>query len=156
MVDLGGWSKAPPIMPLPPENAAPDRTCADGPAIGHPACAGPRGNVVLLPGQRFILGEGARVAVRPARPTEDAMSLWIDVRRRRRQPEIMDQPGLDRPQHWEALRSLARINRLSRSAGTLWPRIRSLARQGGMVRILDVASGGGDVPIRLWQLARHA
>ena len=84
------------------------------------------------------------------------MPLWIDVRWRRLQSEIMDQPGLDRQQHVVALRGLERINRLSRSAGTLWPRIRSLARQGGPVRVLDVASGGGDVPIRLWQLAHDA
>jgi 2-polyprenyl-3-methyl-5-hydroxy-6-metoxy-1,4-benzoquinol methylase len=86
------------------------------------------------------------------------MPFWIDIRRRRLQPEIMDQPGLDRQEHFEALRGLDRINRISRSAGTLWPRIRSLARKssGRPVRVLDVATGGGDVPIRLWQLARAA
>jgi 2-polyprenyl-3-methyl-5-hydroxy-6-metoxy-1,4-benzoquinol methylase len=77
---------------------------------------------------------------------------------RRREPEIMDEPGLAVECHRAALAGLGRINAWSRSAEILWPRLRSLAQQfpGRSLRILDIASGGGDVVVRLWQLARHA
>src|SRR5947209_17622938 len=76
---------------------------------------------------------------------------------RRRQPEIMDEPGLDPVQHVQALRGLARINRISASDRILWRPLAALARTepGRTVRVLDIATGGGDVPIRLWQRARH-
>jgi 2-polyprenyl-3-methyl-5-hydroxy-6-metoxy-1,4-benzoquinol methylase len=75
-----------------------------------------------------------------------------------RQPELMDQPGLDAGEHDRALRGLGRINRVSRSAAILWPRIAKLARdrEGGLVRVLDLASGGGDVPIALARRADRA
>src|SRR5262245_2475833 len=77
---------------------------------------------------------------------------------RRRRPEIMDQPGLDPARHAAALRGLARINFWSRSAGLLWPPLAALARDlgGGPLRVLDLASGGGDVAVRLWHKARRA
>jgi 2-polyprenyl-3-methyl-5-hydroxy-6-metoxy-1,4-benzoquinol methylase len=86
------------------------------------------------------------------------MSLLPDMRQRRLQPEVMDQPDLDRRLHVEALRGLERINLISGSARILWPALRQLARQAGPegVRVLDVATGAGDVPIRLWQRARKA
>jgi ubiquinone/menaquinone biosynthesis C-methylase UbiE len=70
----------------------------------------------------------------------------------------MDQPGLAPKRHAHALRGLARINLLSHSAGILWPEIAALARSVAPrpPRILDVATGGGDVPIRLWRRARRA
>lgn len=86
------------------------------------------------------------------------MPFLTKVRERRRQPEIMDQPDLDRPRHFEALRGLERINAWSRSARILWAPLRELARQTGTrpLRVLDLATGGGDLPIRLWQRARRA
>jgi hypothetical protein len=77
---------------------------------------------------------------------------------RRRRPEIMDQPDLDRVDHERALGGLARINLLSGSAGILWPALKALGREmsPARLRILDVATGAGDVPIRLWQKARRA
>src|SRR5438045_7668560 len=77
---------------------------------------------------------------------------------RRRQPEIMDGPGLDPRRHVQALRGLERINRLSRSSAILWPAIRDLAREspGRTLRLLDVATGAGDIPIDLWHRARRA
>lgn len=80
------------------------------------------------------------------------------LRQRRRCPEIMDQPDLNPAEHVHALRGLARINVLSHSAGILWPEIAELARAVAprVPRILDVATGGGDVPIRLWRRARRA
>jgi SAM-dependent methyltransferase len=70
----------------------------------------------------------------------------------------MDQPDLHPDRHVHALRGLARINLLSHSAGILWPPLAELARAVAPrgPRILDVATGGGDVPIRLWRRARRA
>jgi 2-polyprenyl-3-methyl-5-hydroxy-6-metoxy-1,4-benzoquinol methylase len=77
---------------------------------------------------------------------------------RHRRPEIMDQPDLDAHQHIQALRGLARINFLSHSDGILWPELARLARDLAprVPRILDVATGAGDVVIRLWHRARRA
>ena len=63
----------------------------------------------------------------------------------------MDQPGIDPIEHRRALRGLVRINRLSFSAGILWPSIRRLAREIAPqpLRILDLACGAGDVAIAL-------
>lgn len=75
--------------------------------------------------------------------------------RRQRQPELMDQPGLPPAQHFHALSGLGRINWLSASASTFFRPLLQLQYDLGVdrLRILDVASGGGDVPIRLWQQA---
>jgi ubiquinone/menaquinone biosynthesis C-methylase UbiE len=77
---------------------------------------------------------------------------------RRREPEIIDQPDLEEQRHVQALRGLERINLWSGSAGILWRPIRALARAsaGTPLRLLDVATGAGDLPIRLWQRARRA
>jgi len=77
---------------------------------------------------------------------------------RDKQPEIMDQPGLASADHEQALRALSRINWISGVAGTLWTPIRRLAeeRRGQPLRVLDLASGGGDVLIRLQGHARRA
>jgi 2-polyprenyl-3-methyl-5-hydroxy-6-metoxy-1,4-benzoquinol methylase len=82
----------------------------------------------------------------------------VFLSQRRRRPEIMDQPGLEPGRHVTALRDLARINFWSRSAGILWPPLAALARQLGTERVgvLDLASGGGDIAIRLWHKARRA
>jgi 2-polyprenyl-3-methyl-5-hydroxy-6-metoxy-1,4-benzoquinol methylase len=67
----------------------------------------------------------------------------------------MDDPGLDPAEHRRALRGLARINRWSRSAAILWPVLRGVAKRvtGRPVRVLDVATGAGDVPVALWKRA---
>jgi SAM-dependent methyltransferase len=80
------------------------------------------------------------------------------LQHRRRRPEIMDQPGLAADRHRRALRALARINFWSGSARILWPGLLSLAKEMAPrpVRVLDLATGGGDVPLRLWQKARRA
>src|SRR5439155_5152985 len=89
-------------------------------------------------------------AARDRRCREEFMPVLAALDRRDRVPELMDRPGLDPAEHRAALAALARINRLSRSAGVLWPPIARLARAAGRpVRVLDVATGAGDVPIRL-------
>ena len=70
-------------------------------------------------------------------------------------PEVMDDPGLDRDLHEQALDGLRRLNAVSRSAATVWPMIRDAARrQDRPVRVLDLACGGGDVLLNLMQRAQ--
>jgi 2-polyprenyl-3-methyl-5-hydroxy-6-metoxy-1,4-benzoquinol methylase len=80
------------------------------------------------------------------------------TRHRHREPEWMDQPGLDAQEHARALAGLGRINRLSRSAAILWLRIARLAREqsSSPLRVLDVACGGGDIPVSLARRASRA
>lgn len=72
--------------------------------------------------------------------------------------ELMDDPSLATEEHHKALRGLASLNRWSDSAGLVWRPLRQAVRLqvGQPLRVLDVATGGGDVPIRLHQLATKA
>ncbi len=78
--------------------------------------------------------------------------------RRHREPELMDQPDLDKQLHEQALQGLARVNRISGNVATLWMRIRQLAKQntGDGLHVLDVACGGGDTAIALSRRAKAA
>ncbi|MBW3539786.1 MAG: methyltransferase domain-containing protein [Planctomycetes bacterium] len=75
---------------------------------------------------------------------------------RDRQPEIMDRPDLDEGRHRDALCGLGRLNAISRSSAAFWPDLHALARREAPrpLRVLDVASGGGDVPLALARRAR--
>jgi 2-polyprenyl-3-methyl-5-hydroxy-6-metoxy-1,4-benzoquinol methylase len=78
------------------------------------------------------------------------------LNQRRREPEWMDQPGLDCTLHDQALAALRRINRLSLTGRRLGRRIVQLARTlGRPLRVLDLASGGGDVALALASEARR-
>ncbi len=72
-------------------------------------------------------------------------------------PEVMDDPTLDPDRHHRALQGLARINRLSASSRIVWTPIYRLARKLGVprLRVLDIATGSGDVPLALWRRARR-
>jgi SAM-dependent methyltransferase len=82
----------------------------------------------------------------------------IGLLNRCRTPELMDQPGLEATAHSQALRGLGRINRVSSSASIVWPAIERLARMRAntTIRVLDIATGGGDVPIDLAKRARRS
>ena len=77
-----------------------------------------------------------------------------------RRPELMDQPGLDDREHALALRGLGRINAVSRTAAALWPSLAKLAREqapaAGPLRVLDLATGGGDTAVTLANRADRA
>jgi 2-polyprenyl-3-methyl-5-hydroxy-6-metoxy-1,4-benzoquinol methylase len=77
--------------------------------------------------------------------------LIPDLRPRRREAELMDQPGLDIREHRHALAALGRANLVSRTVASLWPRIRcaSGTARRTPLRLLDIASGGGHVAILL-------
>lgn len=77
------------------------------------------------------------------------------------EPEDMDDPSLDPAAHRLALNGLARLNRISFSAEAIW---QVLEREYRMVlsrsatppswTILDLATGGGDLPLYLATRAR--
>jgi 2-polyprenyl-3-methyl-5-hydroxy-6-metoxy-1,4-benzoquinol methylase len=67
----------------------------------------------------------------------------------------MDDPALDPAMHRRALAGLSRLNRISRSSAILWSAIADLAPSApGPLRVLDVATGSGDLPIALARMAR--
>jgi 2-polyprenyl-3-methyl-5-hydroxy-6-metoxy-1,4-benzoquinol methylase len=73
------------------------------------------------------------------------------------EPEVMDDASLEEGRHRHALRGLSRLNRLGGSARIVWPSIAALARRETRpLRILDLACGGGDVPLGLWRRARRS
>lgn len=77
---------------------------------------------------------------------------------RNREPEWMDEPGLDPRLHREALVGLERINAVSYSVSTVWRPLAGHARRraDGALSILDVACGAGDLAIGLTHRARRA
>lgn len=81
-----------------------------------------------------------------------------DLTRRRLEPEVMDDPALDARSHRQALDGLRTVNRLSGSAAIVWRTIRDWARSERQtsLRILDLASGGGDVAVGVWRRASRA
>lgn len=87
-----------------------------------------------------------------------AKGRFMLLSQRVRKPELMDQPGLDARVHMHALRGLERINRWSGSSRILWRAISALALEqpARPLRVLDIATGAGDVPIRLWQRGQRA
>jgi len=83
------------------------------------------------------------------------MAFLNRLRQRERIAERMDDPAIGPVDHRRALEALARINRFTNSAGVLWPSIRDLARRlARPIRLLDVATGSGDVPAALAARAR--
>jgi len=78
-------------------------------------------------------------------------TMMVGLARRDRQPEFMDQPGLDRNEHALALSGLRRINGISGLAASLLAPIEKLARslEGKPLQVLELACGGGDTAIDL-------
>lgn len=85
---------------------------------------------------------------------------------RQRVPELMDDPSLDYESHVRALRGLGRLNAASHGPGSIWAEIENEARFAAgaskspnsikTLRILDIATGGGDTPIALYHKAKQA
>ncbi len=76
---------------------------------------------------------------------------------RSRVPELMDNPTLDPQAHRDALRGLARLNRVAGVDRLIWNMVapKLLGRQTPL-RFLDVATGSGDLPIELARRAKNA
>ncbi len=75
--------------------------------------------------------------------------MWV----RQRESEWMDDPTLDADLHRQALAGLRRVNQWSRSGAVIGRAITDLARQRSLkeVRVLDLATGGGDVAMQVAQ-----
>jgi 2-polyprenyl-3-methyl-5-hydroxy-6-metoxy-1,4-benzoquinol methylase len=82
------------------------------------------------------------------------MTAMGDVSDRLLEPEVMDDPLLDAGEHTAALRGLERINRVSRSVAAIWCALPEARDEP--LSVLDVATGGGDVPIGIWRRAQGA
>lgn len=83
--------------------------------------------------------------------------IFPDLSQRVLEPEIMDDPELATAEHEAALAGLARLNWLSFSDAIVWQPIFELAKEFDRpLRILDIASGAGDVLIGVWQRAKKA
>jgi len=82
---------------------------------------------------------------------------YVGLKTRTVAPESIDRLDLPPPLHDAELLGLEQINFWSHSAGILWPSVRRLARQVAPrpVRVLDLATGGGDVAVSLWKKARR-
>ena len=78
---------------------------------------------------------------------------------RDRRPELMDQPGLDGDIHRRALSGLGTANVMSCTASNVWRGILAadiLPPDGRPLRVLDIATGGGDVLLGVVKrAARH-
>lgn len=76
---------------------------------------------------------------------------------RDRQPEVMDEPGLDERLHHQALEGLRRGNLVSNTSRVLWRGLEAagVLQRVAPIRILDLACGGGDVALGLARLARR-
>jgi 2-polyprenyl-3-methyl-5-hydroxy-6-metoxy-1,4-benzoquinol methylase len=77
---------------------------------------------------------------------------------RTRLQELMDNPNLEAHSHAEALRGLEQLNILSGSAGSIWTQLKSCTNfePSKPIKVLDIATGGGDIPIKLWKYAHKA
>ena len=73
----------------------------------------------------------------------------LALKTRDRQPELMDDPGIDKDVHEKALVGLTRLNTFSGVRGALYRRVRTLAmaRPDKPLRLIDFAAGSGDLPI---------
>jgi 2-polyprenyl-3-methyl-5-hydroxy-6-metoxy-1,4-benzoquinol methylase len=86
------------------------------------------------------------------------LKMVVDLNTRNHQSELMDDPSLDDAAHRQALQGLRRINRWSRADAAVWKVIREFGAQSTTAKpltILDIASGGGDLAIRLATLAQR-
>lgn len=86
------------------------------------------------------------------------LSLYAPLRPapRLHQPERMDDPQLSPDLHQQALAGLARLNTVGRSAAILWDALRPYRTSSGVLSVLDIACGGGDVTTALAKkAARH-
>ncbi len=84
--------------------------------------------------------------------------MFLLSNQREMTPEIMDRADVEESAHLSALEGLRRINVASKAATQIAEPIVAGARRDGVSRIsmLDVACGGGDVPVGVAQIARLA
>ncbi|MDZ7780697.1 MAG: methyltransferase domain-containing protein [Gemmatimonadota bacterium] len=82
--------------------------------------------------------------------------FWPALGTRRREPELMDDPGLEEGRHHVALDGLARLNRVSLTHHRVLEEVTRLWHEGRRpVQVLDVGCGDCDVLIRVAVKARR-
>lgn len=84
--------------------------------------------------------------------------MSFDLSTRNLQPELMDDPALEQSVHQQALIGLRRINWWSRTDVAVWKMLQTITHtlpSGVPITILDIASGGGDLAIRIATIARR-
>lgn len=83
--------------------------------------------------------------------------LWLTVGHRDRRPELMDDPSIDPSALRRALRGIERLNLWSNSARILWGPLRNALDRDPRrsLRVLDIGTGSGDLPVALWKRARR-
>jgi 2-polyprenyl-3-methyl-5-hydroxy-6-metoxy-1,4-benzoquinol methylase len=98
-------------------------------------------------------GRGAEPIARWKASTESRLTGYTpgSMMPRRLVPELMDAPDVDPREHRRALAGLGRINALSGAAQRMTAPIVRFAREvkKSKLTLLDIASGGGDVPISI-------
>src|SRR6056297_409378 len=105
---------------------------------------------------REMLGKGPDVGPSPPGWRGVAKHVATGLGERRLEPELMDDPALNRGLHEEALSALARINRISLTDRHVGREVERLWRAGERpVRILDVGCGDADVLVRVGARARE-
>ena len=85
-------------------------------------------------------------------------SLVVNLTKRYLVGELMDDPNLAEKDHHRALHGLRRVNRLSRTARIIATAIiRHCNKERlGIIRVLDLACGGGDVTVQVSKLLKRA
>jgi len=66
----------------------------------------------------------------------------------------MDDQSLAPHEHFEALAGIERLNKFSFSVSIVWQALQSLNVGDRPLRVLDIATGGGDIPIELFKRAQ--
>lgn len=85
--------------------------------------------------------------------------MLSSLAQRDRQPELMDQPGINAHDHRRALQALRRVNLLCSAVPLIFRSLSRLASDRTRtkpLRVLDVGCGGGDSVIRLARRAQRA
>ncbi len=88
----------------------------------------------------------------------EPIAQWSSIMLRTRRAELMDDPNLDPLLHSEALRGLAQLNFFSFTGNEIWQQLKIFSEhnRSQAIRVLDLATGGGDIPIMLAKRARCA
>lgn len=85
------------------------------------------------------------------------LHFCFNLEKRDLQPEVMDQPSISNDDLNFALSDLAKVHKLSFTAQQIWKQVKQWCIKNKVkeVRILDIACGGGDILIKLCELAQR-
>lgn len=81
--------------------------------------------------------------------------MGFSLRKRSLEPELMDRSDISWDEHQEALEGLERINLFSSAYKPIWEAIAENSDRKKRLKILDIATGAGDLPIMLAERAEQ-